>query len=45
MRWILATVLAAFAPDLIHYVIGLAAVAGLLFLLAVPPEERGLARL
>ena len=45
MRWILATMLAALAPDLAHYLLALAAVAGLVFLMTTPPQERPPARL
>ena len=39
MRWIPATVLAAIAPDLTHYLLVLAVAAALLFLVSAPPEE------
>ena len=45
MRWIPATILAAIAPDLAHYLLVLAVVAALLFLIGTPPEKRQLARL
>ena len=45
MRWILATMLAALAPDLAHYLLAILAVAGLIFLMTAPPEERPRTRL
>ena len=45
MRWILATLLAAVAPDLVHYLVVLAVAIAMLFLISAPPEERRLARL